>query len=401
MTPFPEDTTDGVVLVVGSEPAAFSCCLELVEAGLRVRHIYPAPVGLHGSSRDIGLAYPELGEPWERLVYALGEEVALELHDWSLFGIEYLNLRFPEVVHRGSRLSLTRTEQESKLVSADALERSMPPVGDQVRLMSGVAVSNYAPIHAAHLGSFETHAVIFAPVVLLQTISNSLEENPLYEPVLVDDGWSDLQVCCTESKVRVTRRGALLSEGDVAVVAAGMSTVGLLERFQKALIAVNGQAFRSQPLKERSRSSVVGITASWGFERYRFDDERRLLGCGVDPSGGGGGASATVDDRVMSVFLKRAAQLFTDFESDDEDSLMRWAVEFDGTCDGLPILGALTGEPRIQVACGFSISAWSRGWEAGRRVAGAVLGREDEKGSRLIKRCSPRRFATGLSGGDL
>ena len=144
------------------------------------------------------------------------------------------------------------------------------------------------------------------------------------------------------------------------------------------------------------KDQVVGVTASWGFERYRFDDERRLLGCGVDPSGGGGGESATVDDKVMRVFLKRAAQLFTDFESDDEESLMRWAVEFDGTCDGLPILGALTGEPRIQVACGFSISAWSRGWEAGRRVAGAVLGREDEKGSRLIKRCSPRRFATGL-----
>lgn len=401
MTHANQDTADGVVLVVGAEPAAFSCCLELLEAGLRVRHLYPAPLGLHGSSRDIGLAYPELGEPWERVVYALGEEVALELHRWSVSGVEDLVGRFPEAVHRGSRLSLTRTEQETKLVSADALERSKPPVEDQVRLMSGVAVSNYAPIHTAHLGSFETHAVTFAPVVLLETVSNLLAESSLYDSVLIEEGWSDLRLSCSGPKVRVDRGGDALAEGDVAIVAAGMGTVSLLERFQKALISVNGQAFRSQPLKERSRSSVVGMTASWGFERYRFDDERRLLGCGVDPSGGGGGESAVVNDKVMRVFLKRAAQLFTDFEAEDEESLMRWAVEFDGTCDGLPIIGALTGEPRVQVACGFSVSAWSRGWEAGRRVAGAVLGREDEKGSKLIKRCSPRRFATGLSGRDL
>jgi glycine/D-amino acid oxidase-like deaminating enzyme len=330
-------------------------------------------------------------------VFALGEEIALELHRWSFSGVEDLNRRFPEIVHRGSRLSLTRTEQESKLVSADALDRSKPPVEDQVRLMSGVAVSNYAPIHAAQLGSFETHAVIFAPVALLETASKLLSESSLYEPVKVGAGWNDLRVSCTTSKVRASDgEGNSLTAGDVAVVAAGMNTGLLLGQFQKALIPVNGQAFRSQTLRERSRSSVVGVTASWGFERYRFDDERRLLGCGVDPSGGGGGESATVDDKVMRVFLKRAAQLFTDFDCEDEESLMRWAVEFDGTCDGLPILGALTGEPRIQVACGFSISAWSRGWEAGRRLAWTVLGREDEKGSRLIKRCSPRRFATGL-----
>ena len=390
---------DGVVLVVGAEPAAFSCCAELLESGLSVRHVYPAPLGLHGSSRDIGLAYPELGEPWERLVYALGEEIAMELHRWSGGGVEDLESRFPELVRRGSRLSVTRTEQETKLLSGDALQRSKPPVNDEVRLMSGPAVSNYAPIHTAHFGAFETHAVSFAPVAVLEALSKQLKENPLYESCAVQGDWDKFRVCCSASSVKAVGAGETLAEGDLAVVAAGMATGRLLDRFEKALVPIRGQAFRSRPLKERTRSSVVGVTASWGFERYRFDDEFRLLGCGVDPSGSGVGEETNdVNAKVMRVVLNRAAQLFTDFDAEDEESLMRWAVEFDGTCDGLPILGALTGEPRIQVACGFSLSAWSRGWEAGRRVAGAVLGREDETVSRLIARCSPRRFATGLSG---
>ena len=388
----PRPKSAGTVLLVGAEPCTFSCAFSLLEQGVRVKQVYCEPFGLFGASRDIGLAYPELGEPWERLAYSLGEDIALEFHNWSKWGIEDLGLRAGDLVTRGSRLALARTEQESKLLSEDALLRSKPPVGDELRLMSGAAVSNYAPVDGAHLGSFETHCLAFAPAPTLQALRAKLGEYSHYEAHEQSDleHWKRSSVDC-QSKGVCYRDPDREVVGDICVVGAGLDTARLLNRFHKILVPIEGQAFRSQALKEKARSSVVGITASWGYERYRFDSEYRLLACGVDPTGSGGGTAGEVNDKVMDVFLKRAQQLFTDLEG-HKDELMQWAVQFDGTCDGLPLLGPLPGEPKIQVLAGFAQSGWSRGWEGGRQLARAVANTNEETLSPLLGRCSPRRF---------
>jgi glycine/D-amino acid oxidase-like deaminating enzyme len=384
---------DGTVLLVGAEPAAFSCAFQLIEQGIKVSHVYPEPFGLRGSSRDIGLTYPELGEPWERLAHALGTELALEFHQWSKLGIEDLQARLPKLVDRGSRLSVTRTEQEARLVAADAVTRSKPPVLADVRLMSGAAASNYAPIDGANQCSYETHTLSFVPVKALDELSQQLQNEPLYQRRTVpDDEWSEITVVCKGDSATCFDSQGEVARGDLAVVAAGMDTQQLTGKFHNTLVPIIGQAFRSPPLKEKTRSSVVGITASWGYERYRFDQERRLLGCGIDPSRGPEtGEGACVDPHTMHRFLQRAKQLFTDFDGSN-DSLMQWAVEFTGSCDGLPILGPLNGEPKIQVATGFSTSAWSRGWEAGRQLGYAIGGVGVEGTSSLLARCSTSRF---------
>ena len=381
---------EGVVLVVGSEPAALNCCFELVESGIPVRHAHPTPIGLLGASRDIGLAYPELGEPWERVAYALGEDIALEYYRWARDGIESLAGRLPDLLTRGSRLALTRTEQESKLLSSDAMRRSRPPVGDEMRLMSGVAVSDFAPIHSANLGSFETHAVAFAPVAATEKLLRQLSDYENYEafPLSSESDWVNCRLSWAGEGVQLVGTSEIAT-GDVAVVCAGLDTSRLVGRLQDVLFPIEGQAFRSESLRECTRSSVVGVTASWGYERYRFDSELRLLGCGVDPGQTAAGSEAVVNEKVMRAVLKRAGQLFVDFDPSDEDSLLRWAVQFDGTCDGLPVLGPLPGEAKVQVACGFGLSAWSRGWEAGGRIAKAVASLE---AGPLLRRCSARRF---------
>lgn len=380
----------GTVLVVGCEPAAFSACLALVEDGIHVRHVLPSKIGISGSTRDIGFAYPELGEPWERLEHALGTEIATEFHYWAKEGIEDLCLRLPATVKRGSRLSVTRTEQESKLVSEDALRRNSAPVHDQVRLMSGAAASNYAPIDGAELSAFETHAITFVPVTVLNEILNTLQASDLYEAFPLEGMNTNLSRIDSQNSVRFLQKGLAVAEGDLCVVAHGLATADLTHRLTKSLLPIAAQAFRTPPLKETTRSSVVGITASWGYERYRFDAQMRLLGCGIDPTRGAmvGEKSEVLPD-VMERFAKRAAQLFTDFDGSVDD-LMQWSVEFTGSCDGLPLLGPLPGEPRIQVAAGFGASAWSRGWQAGQLLGKAISGNYEP--SPLFQRCTPRRF---------
>lgn len=386
----------GVVAIVGAEPAAFSCALELVKAGCSVTHLYPVPFGLFGASREIGLDYPEIGQPWDRLTHALGDEIACEFHRWAKSGIDDLCDHLPDLVRRGSRLSVTRTERETELLTSDAVSRSRPPLNDEVRLMSGGAVSNYAPVTGSHAGCFETHTASFAPVKALQSLAQKLSQHDLYSahPIEDLDGWANLTISTDDRSVSVALPDGSSVEAQVCVLASGRDTVDFCGRFKDILVTVQGQAFRSTPLRETTRSSVVGLSASWGYERYRFDEDYRLLGTGIDPTGGGGERNV-VDVRTLERFLERAKQLFTDLNDSPED-LLKWAVEFTTTCDGLPLLGPVVGQPKIQVVEGFFYSAWSRGWEAGRRIAQAITASDQAPDSVLMDRCSPRRFTRQL-----
>lgn len=390
-----DQSANGSVLVVGGEPAALSCVARLLAEGVSVCHIYPVPWGLWGASRDIGLAYPEDGEPWERLSHALGEEVARQWHDWGKTGVELLTerARESEGFRRGSRLSLARQPQEAGLIARDALERQR--LGDEVRLMSGAAASNYAPLATTvHQASFETHAVAFAPVPLCEVLLEPLRQQPGYHPFgLAPDPWSSCTVSSRESGPTVSwqdDQGSHRLTGEVVVVAAGFDSGRLLGRFSEVLVPLLAQAFRSPPLRESSRSSVVGLTASWGLERYRFDDQRRLLGCGLDPGLGEAHQQAVVLDVAQSRFWQRACGLFSDLELSDPQEVLRWGVLFCTTCDGLPLLGPLPGEPRLQLAAGFGTSAWSRGYQAGDELARCLL--QGGHGPALMERCSPRRL---------
>lgn len=378
------------VLVLGGEPAALSCAARLLHEGARVAHVYPQPWGLAGASRDIGVAYPELGEPLERLEYSLGAELAAELHAWGREGIDLLSAhcRDWEGLRRGSRLSVCRSEVEAKLSGSDALDRQR--LGDEVRLMSGGAASNYAPLSTfVHQASFETHTLAFAPAPLCEHLAAGLAINAGYHAYpLAAATWASCGVGRDGGEVRACWDGGEV-RAEVAVIAAAHESGRLLGKFGNVLVPLLGQAFRSEPLRECSRSSVLAITASWGHERYRFDEERRLLGCGIAPSSGDRHEQPVVLDHAQEALWRRAVTIFSDLSRSGPD-ILRWGALFTTTCDGLPLLGPLPGEPRILVAAGFSTSAWSRGYQAGHYLASCLA--RGGASSGLMSRCSPRRL---------
>ncbi len=378
------------VLILGGEPASFACARELVLQGTRVAHVFPSPFGLSGASRDIGLAYPELGEPWERLRDAVGEEIGLEFHRWSRAGVEELTQLASDqpFFRRGSRLAVARTDTEVKLMGQDALERQK--IGDELRLMSGAAASNYAPLSDLIQASFETHTIAFPPVPLMEFLHQKLMEHEAYTSVPLPAGeeWARCRLEEGSEGPELHWDDQTLS-AEVVVVAAATESRRILGRFNSVLVALPGQAFRSPPLREVSRSSVVGISGAWGYERFRFDAEQRLLGCGINPAGGLAPAEPEVEPEVQEVFLRRSRALFMELFAEAEECL-RWGVHFTVTCDGLPLLGPLPGKPRVQVVEGFGVSAWSRGYQAG-RVIGQALTRERFRNP-LLERCSVRRL---------
>ena len=380
------------VAILGGEPAALACAARLLREGAKITHLFPAPWGLLGASREIGLAYPELGEPLERLAYAIGEERAAEFHAWGRRGVELLleQAQGWEGLRRGSRLWLTRGEQEASLVGFDALHRSRTQK-DEVRLMSGAAASNYAPLSTAvHQAGFETHALSFVPTQLCESLVERLNENKAYQAVglAAAEEWASLRVCYSQSEVGVRWQGSDFSCYDAVVVASGLDSARLLGKFDRVLVPLLGQAFLSEPLRETARSSVVGLSASWGHERYRFDPDRRLLGCGIDPGSGMRHDQAVALAPAQKAFWDRAAGTFSDLEASGE-AAAQWGILFTSTCDGLPLLGPLPGEPRVHVATGFSTSAWSRGFAAGEELARCLSGRA---ATPLMQLCSPRRL---------
>ncbi len=379
------------VLILGGEPAALACADYLTGVGVQVGHVYPIPWGLRGASRDIGLAYPEMGEPFERLRYALGEDLATEYHAWGKSGIDQLAADFREFegIRRGSRLLVMRDEVEARLAGGDALARQS--LGDEVRLMSGAAASNYAPLEEVHSVSFETHTLAFAPADLSARMVLALKSRENYQNFeLSVEEWTRLKWAVESGAVTLQwAEKAAPMKAEILFVAAAFETGALLGKFRDVLVPLLGQAFRSEPLRETTRSSVVGVTASWGFERYRFDSERRLLGCGIDPTSGIYHREPEVIEAKNQAFWRRSETLFSDLHRSGED-VLRWGILFNTTCDGLPLLGPLPGEPRIHVATGFSTSAWSRGYAAGTVVGRALTGVKPEGG--LLQRCSTRRF---------
>lgn len=391
---------DGKIIVLGGEPAALSCIARLLQEGIEVTHIYPVPWGTLGASRDVGLAYPELGEPYQRLLQGLGEQAAGELHLWGKMGVDLLSENSKDIAsfRRGSRLVVMRDEREAKLVGDDALFRAK--VGDELRLMSGAAASNYAPLATeVHMASFETHCAAFAPVALSEALVAAFRNNPSYRAIELSttEGWPRCCLSCTGQGVRVEWQVWNDSGGsnrveaiaDVAVIAAGVYSSMLLGGLEKVIVPILGQAFCSAPLREKARSSVVGLTASWGYERYRFDPDQRLLGCGIDPNRADGKAGPVVDKEVQRALWARACSIFSDLAISDTSQVVQWGVLFCATCDGLPLLGPLMGEPRIHIAAGFSTSSWSLGYKAGDALARSILG---GKAGPLIAKCSPRRF---------
>lgn len=378
------------VLVVGGEPAAFSCADRLTSRGTRVAHIYATPFGLLGASRDIGLAYPELGEPWERLRDALGQEVGEEFHHWGKSGIEALTevADHEAFFTRGSRLAVARNESEAKLTGSDAIARQT--IGDEVRLMSGAAASNYAPLSDLLQASFETHAAAFPPVKLSEFLANRLRQRENYQafPLEASTAWAQCRLDEHEGRPRVVWSEEDGLQGEVVVVAAALESGRFLNKYSSVLVGLPGQAFRSPPLREVSRSSVVGVSGAWGYERFRFDPEMRLLGCGVDPTKGAC-ATLEVDSAVLEVFLQRSRALFMDLFCEVED-LLQWGVQFTLSCDGLPVLGPVPGDPRVHVIAGFGTSSWSRGYRAGQVIAEALT--TEKYRNPLLTRCSARRF---------
>ncbi len=383
------------VLILGGEPCAFACALALTDQDIPVHHVIPGPFGLLGASREIGLTYPELGEPYERLEYALGSELARDFHGWSKKGIERISQMFrdsPELT-RGTRLSITRRPEESNLVSRDALDRQK--LGDEVRLMSGAAASNYAPLGSVDQASMETHCLRFTPIRILEALQSLLESRPSYRsiPISLDtlEKACTLTTCMEGVRWEWPHGGTQSSlKADLAVLGLGQPVVRLLHKFERALLPMLGQAFRTIPLREKTRASVVGVSAGWGTERYAFDAARRLIAFGRDPGSSlTSDGQAIVDDLAQTRLQARAQDLFSDFSPEHIEQ--RWGIIQTTTCDGLPLLGPLPGQPRIHLAEGFGDSAWSRGFEAGWKIAEALLG-EVKPCSPLLVRCSPRRL---------
>lgn len=387
------------LVIFGGEPAAFSAAATCLKAGFRVLHLVPSPAGLLGSSREIGLAHCELGEPWERLLFSLGEEHAQAFRRSARDGIDELYGRITTessegdrgLCSRGTRLVLSRSEVDAELLVADALARQQE--GEQVRLMSAAAASNYAPVRAFGYTCLETHCLRFTPVRVLKALQAELDQHQLYSamPVDVADGFErfEWRVGGFGVEIRHAIDGReVRCRGEVLLCCAGLAAVPFLGRLRRQLLGLQLEAFRSAPLRESTRTNVAGVTASWGHEQYCFDGERRLLGVGRDPQGGlADSLCPEVDSRVSLRLVERAMELFPDLDSSLVEQ--QWAYLWTVSCDGLPLLGPLPGEPRVWLCEGFGGAAWSRGYRLGSLVGESLANGDTHP---LVNRCSPRRF---------
>lgn len=162
-----------------------------------------------------------------------------------------------------------------------------------------------------------------------------------------------------------TARGEVRAE--IAIVAANAWAPEIHPFFRGLVWPVRGQGLVTAPL-----SPVLDrpLTASWGHELYRQRPDGRLVAAGFRPDPGEDeiGYDARPDAEFQGFLERFAARRIAALPAQ-----LPVEERFAGICafssDGLPLVGALPGQPKILAACGFTMRGLAFGAAAGRAVA--------------------------------
>lgn len=367
-------------LVLGRSPLAHVCCLELVRCGLRAALVEVAEQEALADSGLTDFSAPVLGDHFWALSESLGSRAAGFWWQMAQQGAEHLRGLVSDCPStlRGSHLLVA-----SNATEAEEMTRSLKLLSDsgfEVRMMSGAAASNFAPLSKTEGAMLLGGAVVFSPSELKLRLQEALDSSGvprLCMPV-------DSELLAFENEVLVACEDRTVHAEVSIAFDEGPSSLNRLSN----LIEMDAIATRGQ-VQQNLFNSVVLASFNRGHEFYWNGSQSQFKGpqpfemLSVNP--------AQLDPEPFEAYsFQTAQQRITEISRWNQPP--QWSRRtLLTTPDGLPIIGSRPGYSRSWVAGGFGIFRNSLGVGAALEVAKAVAGhtnRLSELGS-----CSPRRFA--------
>jgi glycine/D-amino acid oxidase-like deaminating enzyme len=359
------------VAIVGGGLAALACAAFLAEGGAHVV-LFEADARFGGlAGRGLGLARPGFVEHAHRIVAALGVDDARELIEFSLASLG----QFDGLEGETLLAAIGPAEEEQVEAAVAAWQACGVPtrgmdasavlartgcarLGSGMILKRGGAVDPVATIASLHARALAAGAQLHGgcPVVA------------------VTDGVEGLAVHSARGPV----------EAELVIVAADGGG-GQLDGFlSKALHSVRTQ-FIAAP---HQGASIHPCTAQQGYLAWASVRGHRVLeGCRwASPHLEVGETDKSVVNPKIDAKLREA---WSGLLGQVDGPTHRWTALQTGSCDGLPLVGHLPGQPRLLTCAGFGGRPLGFAMEAARRLSDLALGRP---GPTIPDRFLPQRM---------
>ncbi|MFK7927119.1 MAG: NAD(P)/FAD-dependent oxidoreductase [Myxococcota bacterium] len=375
--PTPSDRlpTQVDVAIVGGGLSGLSAAIRLATEGVRVAVVESRIACGRGSGgRDPGVLTGGLPEhPW-RLIHSIGAERTAEIYAISQRNREII-ARFVELGPPPLHLAIDAREVDEIAKSAVALqgiglkvtELDAPTATDR---SAGRAFT--AGMHVQGESSVDVEALCVAMVARLRQLGGH---------VCTDQRVTSLDRPGDTHRVH-TAEGAIVA--DAVVLCAGWALKALDPWFSDKLLPVREHSLRY----DHAPDNLTCGRAQYGYITWRRDELGGLVISGCRWATQHLEMGETEEVPLDSVLEKIRSFVASHLPVEDSNISHSWARILTATCDGLPILGPMPGDPTLLSCTGFQGFAPALALAAGEGVAQGLL--TGEHG--LPEWMSPRRF---------
>lgn len=348
------------VIVVGAGLAGAATVAFLAEAGVDVLLLEARDLpGAGASGRAPGHVLTGLVEPPYRVLHALGETKARALYGFSRQNQELLTDLGLLLPTGGWWVSTDDREPDQIEQSVQALEKLKVPVvlrrdANEALGATGLTGAMFLPED----GFVDPHACVRELVD--RAIANGAR----------------CHVRCPVERIDFDDRGAVVRlagraiPSEVVVIASEARSDTVDPWFEHKVMPVREQALLTAPVRKLPHP---GGRAGYGYTSWRQLEDGRLVGAGcrwATPHMEVGERDEHVVDAIqqrIAGFLERHLGAHAPIEA-------RWSWIEGHSCDGLPIIGPLPGNPRMVACVGFGANAAGLAVRAARGVADGLLG---------------------------
>lgn len=384
------------VAVIGGGIAGVSTALWLARAGAEVCLLERAAVADRASGRNDGQLLLGLGEHYNRIVGQLGKADARRLWDSICANNDELKREIraagiPCDLRQGGGLRLAETAHEhselreaAELLAAEGIAHELLDPGG-VRARLPLAEGFHGALHLPGEAVVQPAAMVRGLARAAQAAGAAVIEG--VEVIAVDGDTPPRTLHLADGR---TLRAHVVVHC-TSVLAPRLDGSGFLAR---NLFPFRGQIVATEPLPDELAHAFppAAMSSNFCYEYFRLHGRRFVVG-GMRWSVPGE-ESGTTDDgdsnpQVSANLLRWVARHFPALAAVPFPHC--WTGIMAGTPDGLPLCGALPGQPGVFALCGFNGYGLSFAFLAGRTVAEQVLeGRASDPAAPLF---APRRFA--------
>lgn len=352
-------------MILGAGLGGLGAALGLAHGGARVLVLDARGPGEDGFSRGVGLALVGTEEHPHHLAAGLGVERAAEYVAFTRRSIQGLAALGPVLPGPTLRLAFGERE-EGDLSAGDAVAES---IGADRSVWSAAQVAARLGASAPG-GAREVEGDLRVdPAACAARLLGACRE----AGVIVRHHAAAVAVADAPGGVEVQAEGGLVARASLLVYAAGWGMAGLEPWLWDKLSPVRTRHMSAAPAGD---APTLGATAQYGHLSFSAGLDGGLRWAGLrwatphlevgetDESA----PTPSIDARLDAVHARTLAAF--------GPKQAAWSVVHTHTCDNLPLVGPLPGQPRRALCLGFRDQQGALAFEAGRGLARGILGED-------------------------